>query len=158
MERRPVDVNAVVREIAAAARDAYAAQLHLQLQPDVDSVLGDPIALRRILDNLMVNGVQSLAADGGSVTISTERRDHLVRITVADTGRGMTEDEVTRALGGFYTTKPRGTGLGLSVVRRLVADHDGDVQIDTTPGRGTTVIVELPAHSTPSRRSGATHS
>jgi signal transduction histidine kinase len=158
MERRPVDVNAIVREIAAAARDAYAAQLHVQLQASLQPVFGDPVALRRILDNLVVNSVQSLAADGGSVTVTTERCEHVVRITVADTGRGMTQDEVARALSGFYTTKPHGTGLGLSVVRRLVADHGGDVQIQTTPGRGTIVIVELPAHPAPLHRSRAVHS
>jgi signal transduction histidine kinase len=67
----------------------------------------------------------------------------------------MTEDEVARALAGFYTTKPHGTGLGLSVVRRLVADHGGAVHIDTAPQRGTTVIVELPTHPTPIPRSRA---
>jgi signal transduction histidine kinase len=118
--------------------------LHAEPQP----VLADPVAVRRILDNLVTNGLQSIAGDGGSVTISTERRGDVVRITVADTGRGMTQDELTRALSGFYTTKPRGTGLGLAVVRRLVGDHGGAVHIDTTPQRGTTVTIELPRHRT----------
>jgi signal transduction histidine kinase len=67
----------------------------------------------------------------------------------------MTQDEVTRALAGFYTTKPQGTGLGLSVVRRLVADHGGALHIDTALRRGTTAVVELPAHPTPVHCSGA---
>lgn len=145
-DRRPVDINAVANDVAAAARDAYAVPLHVHLREQLPPVFGDPVALRRVLDNLVTNGFQSLPAGGGSVTLSTEQRDHVVRITVADTGSGMTEDDVTRALGGFYTTKPQGTGLGLSVVRRLVADHGGDIHIDTAPRRGTRVIVELPAH------------
>jgi signal transduction histidine kinase len=127
------------------------------LESEPQPVFGDPVALRRIFDNLVANGAQSLDGDGGTVTVRTERRDHAVRIAVADTGRGMTQDEVARALAGFYTTKPQGTGLGLSVVRRLVADHGGSVHIDTTPRRGTTVIVELPVHPTPIHRSRATH-
>jgi two-component system, NtrC family, nitrogen regulation sensor histidine kinase NtrY len=155
-DRRPVDVNALVHDIVTGARDAYTASIHVQLQTEVQPVFGDPVALRRVLDNLVTNGLQSLPADGGSVTISTEQRDHVVRIAVADTGCGMAPEEVARALSGFYTTKPQGTGLGLSVVRRLVADHGGDVHIDTAPRRGTRVIVELPVHST--RRSKASHS
>jgi two-component system nitrogen regulation sensor histidine kinase NtrY len=148
-ERLPVDVNAVVRDTVAAARDAHPAPVRLHLQSAVPPVFGDPLVLRRILDNLVANAAQSLDTDGGSVSITTEHLDHLVRITVADTGRGMSPDELARALAGFYTTKPQGTGLGLSVVRRLVADHGGSVHIDTAPRRGTTVIVELPTHPLP---------
>ena len=154
-ERSAVDVGALVREVTTAARDAYGVAVHAHLHAEPQRVSGDAVALRRILDNLVSNAVQSLDGDDGSVTITTEQLDQAVRITVADTGRGMTEDELARALAGFYTTKPHGTGLGLSVVRRLVADHGGAVNIDTAPRRGTTVIVELPAHSTPIPRSRA---
>jgi signal transduction histidine kinase len=145
-ERRPVDVNAIVRDTATAARDAYSAAPRLHLQAELPPVFGDPLALRRILDNLVANAAQSLTAGDGSVTISTEGRDTVVCIAVADTGCGMTQEELTRALAGFYTTKPHGTGLGLSVVRRLVADHGGGVHVDTAPQRGTTVTVELPTY------------
>ena len=154
-ERSAVDVGVLVRAVSAAAHDAYGVSVHVRLHTEPQRVSGDPLALRRILDNLVSNAAQSLDRDGGSVTITTEQRDHVVRIAVADSGRGMTEDEVARALAGFYTTKPQGTGLGLSVVRRLVADHGGAVHIDTAPQRGTTVIVELPAHPTPIPRSRA---
>jgi signal transduction histidine kinase len=145
-ERRPVDVNAVVRDVTRAARDAYTAPLRVELRAGLPRVFADPLVLRRILDNLVANAAQSIDGADGSVTISTEHTDDVVRIAIADTGRGMTPDELTRALGGFYTTKPHGTGLGLSVVRRLVADHGGGVHIDTAPRRGTTVTVELPRH------------
>jgi signal transduction histidine kinase len=148
-ERRLVDVNAIVHDTVTTTRDAYSAPVGLHLQAGLPHVFGDPLVLRRILDNLVANAAQSLDAADGAVTISTEHRDHVVRIAVADTGRGMTQDELTRALAGFYTTKPHGTGLGLSVVRRLVADHGGGVHIDTAPQRGTTVIVELPVHAMP---------
>jgi signal transduction histidine kinase len=155
-DRRALDVNVMVQDIVSGTRDAYTASIDVHLQAGLEPVLGDPVALRRVLDNLVTNGLQSLPPDGGSVTISTEQRDHVVRITVADTGCGMAPEEVARALGGFYTTKPQGTGLGLSVVRRLVADHGGDVHIDTAPRRGTRVIVELPVHS--ARLSRPSHS
>lgn len=157
-DRLAVDVNSIIQDVVTATRDAYATPIHVQLQPDLAPVLGDPLALRRVFDNVVTNALQSLTSDGGSVTISSESRDRAVRVTVTDTGSGMTPEQVDRALRGFYTTKPQGTGLGLSVVRRLVADHGGEVHIETTPRRGTAVFVELPAHSAPTHRSKAMHS
>ena len=156
-EHSAVDVGAMVREVTTAARDAYGVPVHVRVPTGLRHVSADPLALRRILDNLVSNAVQSLDGEGGSVTIATAPLDQVVRITVADTGRGMTEDQVSRALAGFYTTKPHGTGLGLSVVRRLVADHGGTVHIDTALRRGTTVTVDLPAHPTLIPRSRARH-
>jgi two-component system sensor histidine kinase AtoS len=150
-ERITVDVNAIVRDIASTARDAYGATVRLALAAEPPMVAGDPLALRRVVDNLVINALQSLDGEVQGVTVSTERRDHTVRLAVADTGRGMSQDELSRALGGFYTTKPHGTGLGLSVVRRLIADHGGMMRIDTAPRRGTTVVIELPLHSSPPR-------
>ena len=68
-----------------------------------------------------------------------------VRMTVADTGPGMTRAELDRAFDDFHTTKPDGTGLGLSIVRRLVLDLGGALRIETEPGAGTRAMVELPA-------------
>ena len=68
-----------------------------------------------------------------------------MRFTVADTGRGMTREQLSRAFDDFYTTKPTGTGLGLTVVRRLLTDVGGAVRADTAPGRGSTFVVDIPA-------------
>jgi len=65
-------------------------------------------------------------------------------VVVADTGKGMTKEELNRAFDDFYTTKPGGTGLGLSIVRRLVLDANGALRVETQPGAGSTFIVELP--------------
>ena len=80
------------------------------------------------------------------MTIATSRgANGGVRIVVADTGRGMNEKEIAQAFDDFYTTKAEGTGLGLSVVRRLTADMNGSVRVESEPGRGTTFTIELPA-------------
>jgi signal transduction histidine kinase len=145
-ERRAVDVNAIVME-TAEAHEAHSSQLRLQLEPNLSPVLGDPLAIRRVLDNLVANATQSLRPGDGSVAITSEHGGDIVRITVTDTGCGMTQEELARALAGFYTTKAHGSGLGLSVVRRLVADHGGRIEIDTAPDKGTTVVVELPTQN-----------
>jgi signal transduction histidine kinase len=117
-------------------------------------VLGDSLMLRRILENLIGNAVESLAGrQGGMVTVSTEgtagSNPARVRITVTDTGPGMTREQLDRAFDDFYTTKAGGTGLGLSIVRRLVMDLDGVLRIETEPGAGTRVVLEFPAASSP---------
>jgi two-component system NtrC family sensor kinase len=107
-------------------------------------VAADPLVLRRILENLVSNAVDSLGPEGGSVTIATESvAGGGVRITVTDTGSGMTREELSRAFDDFHTTKRGGTGLGLSIVRRLVTDLHGSLRIETEPGVGTTAIVTL---------------
>jgi signal transduction histidine kinase len=80
------------------------------------------------------------------VTLATERGgDGLVRLSVSDTGSGMTKTELERAFEDFYTTKLGGTGLGLSIVRRLVLDSNGTLRVESEPGKGSTFIVEIPA-------------
>jgi two-component system, NtrC family, sensor kinase len=101
------------------------------------------------------NAVDSLSGNGGGeVVVATERLDPpagaLVRVTVGDTGHGMTRAGLERAFEDFSTTKEGGTGLGLSIVRRLVLDLGGTLRIETAPGAGTRAIVELPAHAPPS--------
>jgi signal transduction histidine kinase len=110
-------------------------------------VLADSLMLRRILENLVGNAVDSVTGrPGGLVTVSTEPTGDKrgVRITVADTGAGMTRAELDRAFDDFYTTKSGGTGLGLSIVRRLILDLNGTLRVETEPGAGTRMVFELP--------------
>ncbi len=147
-DRDRCDVNAVVRQVlhgTAGRRTAVRSLLADALPP----IRSDGVALRRILENLVGNAMDSLTTDDGTVTISTELIEQgsarAVRLAVADTGRGMTREELDLAFGDFYTTKPGGTGLGLSVVRRLVADLGGTLRVTTEPGTGSRFVVDLPA-------------
>src|SRR6266576_326718 len=139
------DVNAVVRETISRVGGTGPAELRLELAEDLPPVRTDPLVLRRILDNLIGNAFDSLAAQAGRVTVTTRANGAAgVRVVVADTGKGMTKEELNRAFDDFYTTKPGGTGLGLSIVRRLVLDANGALRVETRPGAGSTFIVELP--------------
>ncbi len=141
LDVRPVDVNALIRAIAGGAVAPVQVDLDARLAP----LAVDPLVLRRILDNLVANGVEALADRDGTVTIASAAVEGGgARITVADTGPGMTEAQLARAFNDFYTTKPTGTGLGLSIVRRLAADLGANLAIDTTPGAGTRVAITFP--------------
>ncbi|HEX6107430.1 MAG TPA: HAMP domain-containing sensor histidine kinase [Gemmatimonadales bacterium] len=146
--RERCDVNAVVHEVVRAVPPGRAA-VRAAPGAGVGTIEGDRVALRRIVENLVGNAVDSVSATGGEVEVATAtgRRDGgepVVRIIVADAGPGMTRAELDRAFDDFYTTKEGGTGLGLSIVRRLVLDLGGALRVDTGPGEGTRVTVELP--------------
>jgi len=147
--RRPCDLHALIVDVATAAQARERVEVDADLASGLPSVLGDPIAFRRILENLVANAVDSLEGKPGRITISTAaiQRDgeQAVRMTVADTGRGMTSDEAGKIFNDFYTTKEGGTGLGLSIVRRLVMDVQGTIGVESAPGRGTRIIIEIPA-------------
>jgi signal transduction histidine kinase len=131
------------------ARDADArATVKTLLAEELPRVRGDEVVLRRIVENLVANAVDSLDGRSGEVAVRTELTGDAerpaVRLVVADTGRGMSRAELERAFDDFYTTKPDGTGLGLSIVRRLVQDLGGTLRVETEPGKGSTFTVELP--------------
>ena len=147
--RQPCDVNDIVSQVLRnTANDGTGLQLNLGEQ--LPTIMADSLMLRRILENLVGNAVDSVTGRaGGLVTVTTEptgdrHRATGVRITVADTGPGMTRTELDRAFDDFYTTKSGGSGLGLSIVRRLILDLNGTLRVETEPGAGTRVVFELP--------------
>ncbi len=143
---QPTDVNAVVREALRPPPGPENVELRSQLLDHLPPVRADALALRRVIQNLLGNAVDSLEGKPGTVTIATERGpDGTVRLLVSDTGRGMSKAEVDRAFDDFYTTKQGGTGLGLSIVRRLVLDAHGTLRVESHPGKGSKFIVELPS-------------
>jgi len=147
-DRRPCDVNHVARALVRDMPVPDGASLRAELAEPLSRVAADPVVLRRIVENLVVNALESL--DGaGSVVVSTvggrTEQGSTITLVVTDTGRGMDAERVERIFEDFFSTKPDGTGLGLSIVRRLVADLGGRIDVDSAPGRGSRVRVELPA-------------
>ncbi|HEV8382763.1 MAG TPA: HAMP domain-containing sensor histidine kinase [Gemmatimonadales bacterium] len=138
-ERKATDVNAVVRETIGGS-----GAVKTKLAEGLPPVSADALVLRRVIENLVSNAVDSLDGKNGTVTVTTEQGKGIVRIAVSDTGRGMSKAELDRAFDDFYTTKAGGTGLGLSIVRRLVLDSNGSLQVETEPGEGSKFIVEIP--------------
>jgi len=115
---------------------------------DLDATPGtirvDSEQIGRAIQNLMLNAIDAMP-NGGTITITTRRLPGAVRIDVADTGEGLTEEERGRLFTPYYTTKQHGTGLGLAIVQSVIADHRGKIRVDSAPGRGTTFSIELPS-------------
>src|SRR3954449_2467599 len=109
--------------------------------PDVN---GDPAMLRQAFLNLALNACQAMP-NGGTLRIACEAaRGRRVRISVSDTGVGIKPEHLQRIFDLYFTTKEKGSGIGLSMVYRTVQMHDGDIEVQSTPGSGTTFTILLP--------------
>jgi signal transduction histidine kinase len=151
--KRDCDLNGIITDVVRATQGHDHVHFNTVLS-HLPRVVGDPVAFRRILENLITNAIDSVSPNPGRITITVatdvvtrKNEPPAVRVTIADTGRGMSEDEARRIFEAFYTTKEHGTGLGLSIVRRLVMDFNGTIAVDTAPGKGTRISIEIPVDS-----------
>ena len=149
----PVDLNQLAEDVLDLTRPRWHDEAQLrQIRIDTELALGviKPVAgelapLREVLTNLVLNAIDAMPG-GGKLTLRTWSDGQQVHGAVSDTGSGMSEEVRQRAFEPFYTTKgPKSTGLGLSVTYGIVQRHNGRIEIDTGPGRGTTVHIILPA-------------
>jgi PAS domain S-box-containing protein len=159
-----LDLNAIVSEIETLLRTTVPenVELRLRLAPDLPLIKADRSQIDQVFMNLAVNARDAMP-DGGELEIETATFEvdqqyarinainagTYVRLTVSDTGTGMTREVVARTFEPFFTTKPKGegTGLGLATVYGIVRQAGGDVSIYSEPGLGTTVRVNLPVTS-----------
>lgn len=105
--------------------------------------LVDETQIKQVITNLMINAAHA-CEDGGSVECRISKHGDKVRLVIEDDGVGMQPHVLARAFEPFYTTKARGTGLGLAICRRIVETHQGTIEVESEPGMGTRVTIELP--------------
>src|SRR5262250_3058376 len=133
-------VITLIREDPSRVRQV---ELEVRVDPAVPSFVFDVDQMTQVLLNIGLNGVEAL--DGpGRVGIDVGLRGSSVAIAVSDTGRGMPPEERRRIFDPFYSRKPAGTGLGLTLARRIVTAHGGQIEVESTPGRGTCFTILLP--------------
>jgi signal transduction histidine kinase len=95
--------------------------------------------------NLVKNAMQAMTT-GGTLTLQTGESSEGVWLSVADTGGGISQEQIARIFEPFYTTKKKGTGLGLMIVQRIVRAHNGRIELESNIGKGTTFRIWLPLH------------
>lgn len=147
-----VDVNALVQDVVTFTRplwkdDAEAHGIRIEVAPDLAaaaSVHGLATELREALTNLMLNAIDAMPR-GGRIVIQTRSDDHVVELSVSDTGEGMSADVRAHIFDPFFTTRsPQRAGLGLSVVHGIVGRHQGRIDVQSEVGRGTSITLVLP--------------
>jgi signal transduction histidine kinase len=108
-----------------------------------DTVPGDESQLQQAFMNLFLNAVEAVGSNG-EVCVSTENAGTHLKVSVRDSGPGISPDNLARLFEPFFTTKKNGTGLGLAICQRIVEEHRGLIEIQSRPGHGSTFIVSLP--------------
>jgi signal transduction histidine kinase len=150
LNTRSCSMERVLRDVAALvdhkARDQGVA-LCVEIEQGLPEIVADPELLKTCFLNLMINAADAMPA-GGTLTVSLQKgaqgaHDALV-VTVHDTGHGMTPEEIATAFEPYFSTKETGLGLGLSLTRKIVEDHGGEIALSSEPGRGTTARITLP--------------
>jgi signal transduction histidine kinase len=111
---------------------------------EIGHIIADGIRIRQVMLNIIQNGMEAMNS-GGTLTITTASHgEHFIRISVQDTGCGISAEQQQRIFEPFFTTKEQGVGLGMSVVHRIVDAHKGNITIESEPGQGTTFFITLP--------------
>jgi PAS domain S-box-containing protein len=176
MQLRPIDISVILRESLKLIRSTLPSNIEIRQDFDggIWTILGDPTQINQILINLSANGSDAIGSAGGILSVSLEnveiaRQDpelnlepgRYVKISISDTGVGISAEDMERIFDPYYTTKKvgRGTGMGLAVVHGIVETHNGRINVNSTPGKGTAFeiffrsndaapVVEVPANNT----------
>ena len=143
------DINETIEKaLALVQHELIARGVHLEFHPQIEipPIYASQDHLQSIWLNLLLNALDSIDKQPGEIEIKTKASNKEIQVTVKDNGKGISPENLTRVFEPFYTTKApgRGTGLGLSVSHRIVKQHEGSIQIQSTVGIGTTFIVTLP--------------
>jgi len=154
VERKRLEVNRVVRDVTRLVDNAAASRrisMRLSLAEGLPRVLGDPIQLQQVLLNLLVNGFDAMSENGTGPRELTLRtwsdETSSVDIAVSDTGPPVPEEVLRRMFSRFYSTKPKGLGVGLSTSRSIVEAHGGRLWAEANEDRGLTLRVQLPTEA-----------
>lgn len=144
------DVEEVLRDVVLFTR-RFAGKRRVRIRESyaggLPPVLGDPDQLKQVFLNLVTNAVQVMGEEGGSVEVRSGAQDGFVVAQVKDNGPGIPAEEIGKVFDPFYSKRAGGTGLGLTIVHRIVDEHDGHIEVRSVADEGTTFTVSLPAET-----------
>ncbi|KAF1085034.1 Sporulation kinase E [Sporotomaculum syntrophicum] len=121
-------------------------EINLDLAGDIPDIFGDSDQLKQVFLNIFKNAFEALSF-GGKIFVqsSWNSNERIVQVIIRDTGMGMDKQTMTSMFNPFFTTKENGTGLGLFIIKKIIENHGGKIEIQSEPGKGTIVTVLLPA-------------
>lgn len=146
---QPVDLNEVItHSLQLVSQDALSRAITLRFtaQPALCRIQADPDRLNQVLLNLYLNAIQAIGHDGVITVVVAECGDGRIKLSVTDSGKGMTTEQRQAIFTPYFTTKADGTGLGLAVVQNIVEQHGGTIHVDSTPGKGSVFTLYLPVN------------
>ncbi len=143
---RPVNLEKLVRDTGELLQREVSNQnilVELDFESDLPAIQGDEGQLKQVFYNLIKNALQAMA-EKGILTVEGRQEGPWVSLSFRDNGEGILMEDIPQVMQPFYTTKKRGTGLGLMIVQRIVREHGGQLEIESNRGQGTTVRIKLP--------------
>jgi len=163
-ERRPLQIGSIVKEVLKMLRATMPASVDIKshIEKNIPAVIADPVQIHQVLMNLCTNAGHAMREQGGLLEVSLTQQEidlqtakilsvsnpgRYQKLTIRDTGHGMSQDVIDRIFDPFYTTKGhgQGTGLGLSVVHGVVKNHQGAIKVTSDPGKGTEFEIYFPS-------------
>lgn len=147
-QQKPFALNEVVLKTIELLRpelDNRGLQVRVRTARQLPLTPIDPVQIQQVLVNLVKNAMQAMTK-GGVLTIATGEGADGVWVSIADTGGGIPQEQINRIFEPFYSTKKKGSGLGLMIVQRIVRAHGGRIELESQVGRGTTFRIWLPLH------------
>jgi len=147
-QREPVDVDEIIGEMVSLLRSEandHAVSIRTDLAADLPKITADRVQLQQVLMNLMLNGIEAMKNTGGVLTVRTGRGENRqVLISVSDNGTGLPAGITDEIFNAFFTTKPQGSGMGLTISRSIVESHGGRLWATSNDGRGAVFHFTLP--------------
>lgn len=144
-----ISISEIVREVVASV-GAMSTETQVELKCDVTddpcTLTGDAVQITRAIQNVIINAIQACGETERKVEVSCIRKDFYVDVRVADTGHGISPEQISKIFDPYFTTKQgkSGTGLGLYITKKVIEDHNGSIKVDSTPEVGTTITIRLP--------------
>ncbi|HYK12926.1 MAG TPA: ATP-binding protein [Burkholderiales bacterium] len=143
--RQELDFNDLVREVLMLY-ESLAGRLQVELAPELPRMVGDPAQLRQVIHNLLQNAEDALAdAENPCIVVRTQAQAGGLWVTISDNGSGFPHELMQRIFEPYVTTKPKGTGLGLVIVKKIIEEHGGSVEIANVAPHGARVTLNFPA-------------
>jgi signal transduction histidine kinase len=150
-QRELVEVNEIIGEMVGLLRaeaNQYAISIRTDLVADLPKFTADRVQLQQVFMNLMLNAIEAMKETGGVLTVKTQlSQDGHLLVSVSDTGVGLPKEKTGQIFDAFFTTKPQGSGMGLSISRSIVESHGGRVWATANNGRGATFYFTLPTEA-----------
>lgn len=148
LELQSVDIRAEAEDalrMVEARVDERGIETKVVQEGAVARILADRESLRSVLTNLVINAVEAIDGEGGSVSINLSQADEeFIKVQISDTGSGIAADDISKIFEPYFSTKDTGTGLGLAIVKKAIDDHGGTINVASKQGSGTTFTITLP--------------
>ena len=150
-DKKLVDINDLMRDLvhlAAADARSHSVELKFELHESLPAVYCDPVQIQQVALNLVRNAIDAMTdigcRYGRSIFLRTKRNFHKIEVAVEDLGTGVSDEQAALIFSPFHTTKAQGMGMGLSICKSIMQEHDGNLEFSNNPGEGCTFYFTLP--------------